>query len=298
MILVAGSTGLLGSEICRQLTAQQKKVRALVRKTSAPEKIDALKQMGCSLTEGDFKDKASLAVACNGCDTLITTVSSTISHQEGDNIQTVDHDGNLSLVAAAKKTGVKHFIFISGRFDMEIGLSLVTAKRATEQAIINSGMNYTILKASFFMEIWLSPILGFNYPERKAQVYGDGQSAVSYVSYKDVAAFAAGSVDNPAAFNSVIEVGGPEALSQVDVVKIFEQTSGVPFEVQCVPENVLKQQMDDAPDPLQRLFAGMMLMYTVGNAMEMTASLQKVPVELHSIRDYANRVLQKETVTV
>jgi len=42
----------------------------------------------------------------------------------------------------------------------------------------------------------------------------------------------------------------------------------------------------------------MMLMYTVGNAMEMTASLQKIPVELHSVRDYANAVLQKETVTV
>lgn len=298
MILVAGSTGLLGSEICRQLTAQQKKVRALVRKTSATEKIDALKQMGCSLTEGDFKDKASLAVACKGCDTVITTVSSTISHQEGDNIQTVDHDGNLSLVAAAKEAGVKHFIFISGRFDMEIGLSLVTAKRATELTIINSGMNYTILRASFFMEIWLSPLLGFNYPEHKAQVYGDGQSAVSYVSYKDVAAFAAGSVNNPEAFNSVIEVGGPEALSQVNVVKIFEQTAGVPFEVQCVSENVLKQQMDEAPEPLQRLFAGMMLMYTAGNAMEMTASLQKIPVELHSVGDYANTVLQKEEAVV
>jgi uncharacterized protein YbjT (DUF2867 family) len=298
MILVAGSTGLVGSEICRQLTAQQKKVRALVRKTSAPEKIDALKQMGCSLTEGDFKDRASLDIACKDCDTVITTVSSTISHQEGDNIQTVDHDGNLSLVAAAKEAGVKHFIFISGRFDMEIGLSLVTAKRATEQAIINSGMNFSILKASFFMEIWLGPILGFNYPEHKAQVYGDGQSAVSYVSYKDVAAFAAGSVDNPAALNSVIEVGGPEALSQVDVVKIFEHTSGVPFEVQYIPQNILKQQMDEAPDPLQRLFAGMMLMYTMGNAMEMTDSLQKIPVELHSVRDYANTVMQKEAVTV
>ena len=293
MILVAGSTGLLGIEICRQLTAQRKKVRALVRKTSSPEKTDALKQMGCSLTEGDFKDRASLAVACKGCDTVITTVSSTISHQEGDNIQTVDHDGNLSLVAVAKEAGVKHFIFISGRFDMEIGLSLVTAKRATELAIINSGMNYTILRASFFMEIWISPILGFNYPEHKAQVYGDGQSTVSYVSYKDVAAFASGSVDNPEAFNSVIEVGGPEALSQLDVVKIFEQASGVSFEVQCVPENVLKQQMNEAPDPLQRLFAGMMLMYTVGNAMDMTASLQKIPVELHSIKEYANTVLHK-----
>ena len=115
MILVAGSTGLLGSEICRQLATQQKQVRAFVRKTSSPEKINALKQMGCRLAEGDFKDKTSLIDACTGCDTVITTVSSTLSRQEGDNIQTVDHDGNLNLIAAAKETGAKHFIFISFR---------------------------------------------------------------------------------------------------------------------------------------------------------------------------------------
>ena len=145
MILLAGSTGILGSEICRQLTAKQKPVKALIRKTSAPEKISALKQIGCSLVEGDFKDKVSMLNACKGCDTVITTVSSTLSRQEGDNIQTVDQEGNLNLIAAAKEAGVKHFIFISFRHKYATENPLTEDKRSAEQAIISSGMSYTIL---------------------------------------------------------------------------------------------------------------------------------------------------------
>ena len=294
MILVAGSTGLLGSEICRQLTAQQKKVRALVRKTSAPEKIDALKQMGCSLTEGDFKDKASLAVACKNCDTVITTVSSTISHQEGDNIQTVDHDGNLSLVAAAKEAGVKHFIFISFRHQHAMDNPLTKAKQTAEGAIKNSSMKYTILQASIFMEVWLSPALGFNYDEHTAQIPGDGTNPISYVSYKDVAAFAAASVDNPVAENQVLEIGGPEALTPAQVVKEFENISEHSFTVNYIPVVALEQQMIEATDPLQKIFAGIMIFYANGDAIDMEATLKKIPVQLHSIQDYANAVLKKE----
>ena len=294
MILVAGSTGLLGSEICRQLTAQQKKVMALVRKTSVPEKIDALKQMGCSLTEGDFKDKASLVSACKGCDVVISTVSSTLSRQDGDNIETVDHDGNLNLIAAAKEVGVKQFIFISFRHQHAMDNPLTKAKQTAERAIKNSGMKYTILQASIFMEVWLSPALGFNYDEHTAQIPGDGTKPVSYVSYKDVAAFAAASVDNPVAENQVLEIGGPEPVSPAQVVKEFENNSGHSFTVNYIPVVALEQQMIEATDPLQKIFAGIMIFYANGDAIDMEATLKKIPVQLHSIQDYANAVLKKE----
>ena len=294
MILVAGSTGLLGSEICRQLTAQQKKVRALVRKTSAAEKIRALKQMGCSLVEGDFKDRYSLLNACNGCDTVISTVSSTLSRQEGDNIQTVDHDGNLNLVATAKEAGVKHFIFISFRHQHAMDNPLKEAKQSAERAIKNSDMKYTILQASIFMEVWLSPALGFNYDGHTAQIPGDGSKPISYVSYKDVAAFAAASVDNPVAENQVLEIGGSEALTPAQVVKEFENTSGHPFTVNYIPAAALEQQLKEATDPLQKVFAGLMLFYANGDAIDIVPTLKKIPVQLHSIQDYANAMLQKE----
>jgi len=298
MILVAGSTGLLGSEICRQLATQQKPVRALVRKTSAPEKINELKQMGCGLAEGDFKDKASLINACRGCDTVISTVSSTLSRQEGDNIQTVDHDGNLNLVAAAKETGVKHFIFISFRHQYATENPLTEAKRSTEQAIISSGMKYTILQASIFMEVWLSQALGFNYTDHTAQIPGDGNQPISYVSYKDVASFAARSVYNPVAENKTLEIGGPEAITPAQVIKEFENSSGHSFAVQHIPVAALQQQLNEATDPLQKVFAGLMIFYANGDAIDMEPALKKIPVKLHSVKDYAKAILKKEEEVV
>lgn len=294
MILVAGSTGLLGSEICRQLTAQQKPVKALVRKTSSSEKTDALKQMGCSLIEGDFKDKISLMNACKGCDVVISTVSSTLSRQEGDNIQTVDHDGNLNLVAAAKETGVKHFIFISFRHKCAPENPLTEAKRSAELAIISSGMKYTILQASIFMEVWLSPALGFNYPEHTAQIPGDGTNPISYVSLKDVATFAVASVDNTEAKNKTLEIGGPEAINPAQLIKEFEKISNHPFTVNYIPVAALQQQADGATDPLQKVFAGLMIFYANGDAIDMKPVLEKIPLKLHSVKDYANAVLKRE----
>ena len=294
MILVAGSTGLLGSEICRQLTTQQKPVKALVRKTSSPEKIIALKQLDCALTEGDFKDKASLINACSGCDVVISTVSSTLSRQEGDNVQTVDHDGNLNLIAAAKETGVKHFILISFRHQYAPETPLTEAKRSAEHAIISSGMKYTILQASIFMEVWLSPALGFNYPDHTLQIPGDGNQPISFVSYKDVASFAALSVYNPVAENKIFEIGGPEALTPAQVVKEFENSSGHSFAVQYIPLAALQQQLKEATDPLQKVFAGLMIFYAKGDAMDMNPILEKIPIKLYSVKDYAKAVLKKE----
>src|ERR1700742_2372466 len=98
MILVVGSTGLLGAEICRRLAAEGKQGRALVRTTSAAEKIEALRGMGAELCVGDLKDPASLAVACKGVDAVVSTASSTFSRAAGDSIETVDEVGQLSLV--------------------------------------------------------------------------------------------------------------------------------------------------------------------------------------------------------
>ena len=49
MILVAGATGVLGSEIVRRLRARGEKVRAFVRTTSAPEKVELLQQLGAEI---------------------------------------------------------------------------------------------------------------------------------------------------------------------------------------------------------------------------------------------------------
>ena len=113
MILVAGATGLLGSDICSRLRAEGQAVRAMARTGSAPDKVAALRSMGGATAIADLKDPASLARACEGVETVVSTASSTISRQEGDSMETVDRMGQLNLVEAAKHAGVSRFIYVS-----------------------------------------------------------------------------------------------------------------------------------------------------------------------------------------
>ncbi|MEZ4725920.1 MAG: SDR family oxidoreductase [Caldilineaceae bacterium] len=291
MILVVGATGFLGSEICRQLRAKGRPVTALVRSTSEQTKVENLTNFGTTLFYGDLKDRRSLDNACQGITTIISTASATISYQSGDSIPNVDQAGQISLIEAAKATGVSQMIYISISGNIDTECPLVTAKRGVEQHLRRSGLTYTILRPSYFMEAWLSPMVGFDFPNAKAQIYGTGQNKISWIALGDVAQFAVAALDNLAAQNTVIELGGPETVSPLAVVGIFEKLAGRPFEIQHVPEAALQTQKAATTAPLQQSFAALMLAYAKGDAIDMRATLQTFPIQLTSVREYATRVL-------
>lgn len=289
-VFVVGATGFLGMEICRQLIQANKKVKGLVRTTSAPEKVQALKEMGVEIIVGDMKERSSLMPGCQVSDAVISTATSTISRQEGDSIETVDEAGQLNLVDAAVTGGVKKFVFISfGEIPGDIPLQ--NAKRAVENKLRESKLDYTILQPNTFMEIWLSPVLGFDYPNAKATIYGTGETKSSWISLKDVATFAVAALDNPAARNATIEIGGPEELSALEVVKIFEEQGGKPFTLQHVPESALMAQKEAATDSLSKSFACLMINLAQGSVVKMRKVLQDFPIQLTSVQDYARQVL-------
>ncbi len=290
-ILVIGATGFLGMEVCRQLTAAHKNVIGLVRKTSGEDKKKALKQWGVQLVEGDLKDKASVKKALNGINTVISTASSTFSRQDGDSIQTVDNEGQSNLIDEATAAGVKQFIFVSFSFTPD-GFPLQSAKERAEKKLKASGMSYSIIKPSFFMEAWLSPAVGFDFSNAKATIYGEGKNKISWIAITDVAQFTVAAIDNPAAKNKAIEIGGPEALSPLEVVALFEKTSGRRFELQHVPVEALQGQKNAAPDDLSKSFASLMLLYASGQEINMKETLKAFQVKLNSVSDYANRVMQ------
>ncbi len=286
MNLVVGATGLLGSEICRLLAAEGKPTRGLVRTTSDQSKVSQLESFNVEIVRGDLKDRASLDVACQGANAVISTASAMLSRGEGDSIQTVDLDGQLNLIDAARAADVSHFVLISFP-PIDIEFPLQTAKRAVEDYLKSSGLIYTILQPTIFMEIWLSPALGFDAANAKAQIYGSGENRISWISYKDVAKFAVASLGNPEAHNAVIELGGAEALSPLEVVQIFENIQGRKFAIQHISEEALREQKESASDFLQQSFFGLMINYSQGSIVDMQETLQKFPVQITSVRDFA-----------
>jgi NADH dehydrogenase len=291
MILIAGATGFLGGEVCRRLAESGESVRGLVRDTSDHATVERLQASGVETIVGDVRDRASLDAACRGVRTVVSTVTTTRSRQPGDSIEATDEAGQLALVDAARDAGVERFVYLSYSANLNDDGPLTHAKRAVEARLRESGMSHTILRPSYFMEVWLSPHLGFDFANRKARVYGSGERRISFVSLGDVAAFAVHAARTPDVGATVIELGGPDAVSPIEAVRIFEQVGGAPFEVEYVPEEALRQQFAAATDSLQKSFAGLMLDYAHGDEIPMKETLRRIPITLTSVRDYARRVL-------
>lgn len=298
MILVVGATGHLGGEISRRLAARGLPVRGLIRPTSAPEAVNSLRASGVQLIEGDLRNPSSLLRATNGATTVISTATVMRSRQPGDSIETTDGEGQAALVKAARQSAVGHFVYVSYSEHIGVDDPLTVAKRSTEARLLASGLSHTILRPSYFMEVWLSPALGFDYSNRRATIYGAGTAPISWVSFADVAEFAVQSVTNPAARDATLEIGGPEPLSPIQVIRLFEQVAGAQFEVQYVPVAALEAQRAAAPDSLQRTFAALMLAYAKGDSISMAATLARLPVPLTSVQDYARRVLATQQARI
>ena len=291
MNLIVGATGLLGSEISRRMSAHGHPPRVLVRDTSNPATVAELKSLGADVVTGDLKRPASLSAACRDVTTVISTASSTLSRQEGDSIESVDRQGQLDLIAAAEAAGVRHFVLISFP-SVDVDFPLQAAKRAVENRLRQSRMTHTILQPTFFSEVWLSPALGFDVANARAQIYGSGQNKISWISFQDVARFAHAAVDNPRAANTTIKLGGPDALSPLDVVHLAAQLIGKPVEVQHVPEEALRAQHGAATDSLQQTFAGLMLYYAGGDVIDMTDANRAFAIQsTKSVREHLQGTL-------
>jgi NADH dehydrogenase len=222
MNLLVGSTGLLGGMIARRLAANGAPLRVLVRSGSTD-------LAGAEAVQGDLKDRASLDAACRGVATVITSANSA---QRGgdDNVATVDTEGNMALIDAARAAGVRRFIFVSAAaVDEASPVPLFAAKARAERHLRESGIEWTVVAPHVFMDVWFPAIIGSALAAgQPVALVGGGKRRHSFIAVEDVAAFAVAATDNPAAANRRLVLGGPAALSWSDVVDLAGSIVGRP----------------------------------------------------------------------
>jgi uncharacterized protein YbjT (DUF2867 family) len=170
-------------------------------------------------------------------------------------VRTVDLEGNRNLIEAARDAGVGRFVFISA-LGAAVEKSCFTLALGLQEGngALESGMEYAILAPNPYMEVWVAVVVGMPALQgRPVVLVEEGRRRHSFVSNRDVAAFAAAAVDHPAARNRHILIGGPEALSWRDVLATYERVLGrqLPVEFVAVGDPV------PLPDPMPDLLAAM-----------------------------------------
>lgn len=282
MILVVGATGLLGGKITRQLLEKGKPVRILVREGSDHQ---ALVDAGAEPVFGDLKHRASLDRAMQGADTVLTTANSAARGGD-DNVQTVEVEGNQKLIDAARDAGVEHFIFTSALgASPESPVPFLQGKGTTEKHLRASGMTYTILSPNIFMEIWIGMIVGMPLQQgQPVTLVGEGNRRHTFVSIEDVAAFAVAAVDNPAARNQQLFIGGPEAVSWNEVVDRTNRVVGQEIPVRRVASG---EPLPGLPETVSQLAAAQ---DSYDSPLDMTESYRTFGVQPTSVDTFLGRM--------
>jgi uncharacterized protein YbjT (DUF2867 family) len=235
VIVVAGGTGTLGARLVPRLAGQGLAVRVLTRD---PARAQHLAGPGIEVACGDVRDPASIAAALRGAGSVISAVHG-FAGPGGVSPATVDREGNAHLIDAAASTGAA-FVLVSvvgAAPDHPIGL--FRAKHAAEQAVSASGIPWTIVRATAFMETWGNIMAQPLQASGKILVFGRGDNPVNFVSATDVAALVSHAVTTPGLRGQVLELGGPGNLTFNQVAALLQETTRGPAAVRHIPRPAL-----------------------------------------------------------
>ncbi|MBW4474502.1 MAG: NmrA family NAD(P)-binding protein [Stenomitos rutilans HA7619-LM2] len=216
--LVVGATGNHAHFVVPELKQRGATVRALVRDES---KIDAAKQQGADETAiGDLSDPASLHAAANGVDGVFH-INPAFAPNEADL--------GMAMVKAAKASGVRKFVF-SGVYHPSISkLSNHAAKRPVEEAIYESGMEFTVLQPAMFMQTFAASWQAVIKQGRLSLPYNKLAKAC-YVDYRDVAEVAAMALTGDELSYGTFELCAPGMINRVELAALISEILKRPIE--------------------------------------------------------------------
>ncbi len=208
MILVAGGTGTLGHHLLSLLNARGQAVRVLARHPQAGSPLP-----GVEFVAADIRDR----VALGGALADITTVVSAVTGFGGPGAlgaRAVDRDGNLALIDAAQRAKVEHLVLLSvQQAAADHPIELFRDKWAAEEALRSSGLSWTIIRPTAYLETWLGVIGGPLAETGRTRIFGRGQNPINFVSAEDVAHFVSLAIADPGLRNHVVDVPGPANLT-------------------------------------------------------------------------------------
>ena len=276
MILVVGANGVLGRETVRQLLAMDERVRAAAR---VPGSVADLKQRGAEVVHADLIDPASLAAACNGIDAVLAAAHSVMGVGKYASDR-VDGAGHRALIDAAKVAGVKRFVYSSAcGASPQHPVDFFRTKVAVEEYLARSGLDFTILRPTAFMEWHVHRLLGQSIVETgKTTIFGRGDNPINFIAASDVARFAVLALTDPRMNGRTLEIGGPDNVTKREVVHMYENVLGRSASVRHVPVAAMRV-MAPLVRPFSPVVSRLMSVSVWSDTSDQTFDVGKIPGE-------------------
>lgn len=232
-ILITGGTGTLGTQVVRRLADRGLRVRVLTRDA---ERARHLRDPNVEIMVGDLRDARAVERAVVGAQTVINSVQAGFGATGGSSPRTVDGQGSRTLLAAARANGVQQVVMVS-IYDAapDHPLELWRMKHRAEEELKASGLAWTIIRSTAFMEWGVGFVCQPLIARGKAVVYGRGDNPINFVSAHDIARFVELAVVDPALRGQTLTVSGPENLSLNQLAETFKSVTGAAGAVAHVP---------------------------------------------------------------
>jgi NADH dehydrogenase len=222
-VFVTGATGFVGRGVIHALRAEGLKVRCLVRRGS---EHDLRGQEAIERVEGDVLVRQSLDEGMSGCDAVVHLVGIIREHPgRGVTFEHLHVDGTLNVIAAAAAAGIRRYLHMSA-----LGASATArsqyhqTKWLAEEAVRASALPWTIFRPSIIYgkgDEFVSMLARMIRRLPVVPVIGEGRQKLQPIPVEQVAEAFQRALVRPETVKQVYEVGGPDAVSMVELLDVI-----------------------------------------------------------------------------
>jgi len=246
-VFITGGTGYVGQRIALQCQTAGHDVVVLSR----PNTTRPISMSGIEVVHGDIFDKDSLQRAMSGADAVIHLVGIIRAiPSRGITMDSIHHMGTAAVVETAKNKGVQRFVHMSAlgaRADAVSSYHI--SKWRGEERVRASGLPYTIFRPSVIFgrggagPEFVGQLANLVKSAPLIPVLGDGQYFLQPVSIETIAHAFCAALTNDVSVDKTYEVGGPNVLSYLDILKKIAASLHKPFRPIHIPMGLMKRMI-------------------------------------------------------
>jgi NADH dehydrogenase len=229
---------MLGRVLTSRLTEEKVQVFIFSRN---PEKHEYLAGKGVEFIKGDLTDFTAIDAAVKGKDVVIWSAHSLLGRGKYIS-EKIDEAAQNHVIQSCKKHSVKRAVMMSVTgADQHHPVDFWRLKWKMENAWKSSGIPYTIIRASAFMEMHAWELQGKMIKEKgKSFILGKGESRMNFVSVDNIASFILICLSDDKHANQTYEIGGLDNVSRVQFAKIVGDQLHIVPKIIKIPRMVLK----------------------------------------------------------